>query len=70
MPTNQRYAAVDLGAESGRVVVGSFDGQTLALDAVHRFGNVPVQAHSTLHWDVLRLWNDIQDGLAPFCRRR
>ena len=30
MPKTERYAAVDLGAESGRVVVGSFNGQTLA----------------------------------------
>jgi rhamnulokinase len=59
-----KFAAVDLGAESGRVVVGSFDGQTVALEETHRFANTPVRAAGTLHWDVLRLWNDIQDGLA------
>ena len=62
------FAAVDLGAESGRVVVGNFDGQRLSLEEVHRFLNLPsragTSAGSTLQWDVLRLWNDIQDGLA------
>jgi rhamnulokinase len=59
-----KFAAVDLGAESGRVVVGSFDGKTVALEEAHRFSNTPVRAAGTLHWDVLRLWNDIQDGLS------
>jgi rhamnulokinase len=59
-----KFAAVDLGAESGRVVVGSFDGKTVRLEEAHRFANVPVRAAGTLHWDVLRLWNDILDGLA------
>ncbi len=58
-----RYAAIDLGAESGRVVVGSFDGRKLALDEVHRFPNVPVRLGGTLHWDALRLWGDITAGL-------
>ncbi len=59
----QRYAAVDLGAESGRVVVGTFDGARLQLHETHRFPNIPVRTGDTLHWDILRLWNDIQDGL-------
>ena len=58
-----RYAAIDLGAESGRIVVGAFDGGRLTLDEVHRFPNVPVIAGGTLHWDVLRLWGDIAAGL-------
>lgn len=63
-----KFAAVDLGAESGRVVLGLFDGQKLALEEAHRFPNLPVRAGGdatgTLQWDILRLWNDIQDGLA------
>jgi rhamnulokinase len=58
-----RYAAIDLGAESGRVVVGDFDGHRLSLDVVHRFANVPVSVSGTLHWDVLRLFGDISAGL-------
>ncbi|HEY0075423.1 MAG TPA: rhamnulokinase family protein [Abditibacteriaceae bacterium] len=67
LKATQKYAAVDLGAESGRVLVGSFDGEKLTLDEAHRFANTSVRINhargETLHWDVLRLWNDIQDGL-------
>ncbi|MBV9468583.1 MAG: rhamnulokinase, partial [Abitibacteriaceae bacterium] len=59
-----KFAAVDLGAESGRVLIGDFDGERVQLEEAQRFPNVPVRALDTLYWDVLRLWNDIQDGLA------
>jgi rhamnulokinase len=58
-----RLAAVDLGAESGRVVVGTFDGSRLSVEDVHRFPNVPVPVAGTLHWDVLRLFGDSVAGL-------
>ncbi len=61
--TPLRLAAVDLGAESGRVVVGHFDGDRLELEDAHRFPNVPVTVGGTLHWDVLRLFGDIAAGL-------
>ena len=57
------YLAVDLGAESGRVVAGLFDGQQVRLEELHRFGNGAVNIGGTLRWDVLRLWSDIQNGL-------
>ena len=38
----KRYLALDLGAESGRAVLGSFDGQTLGIEEIHRFPNEPV----------------------------
>ncbi|HEX8551864.1 MAG TPA: rhamnulokinase family protein [Abditibacteriaceae bacterium] len=60
---SQTYAAIDIGAESGRVIAGRFDGSTLQLEEIHRFGNIPSRANGTLYWDALRLWNDIQDGL-------
>jgi rhamnulokinase len=56
-------AAVDLGAQSGRVAVGRFDGDALAVEEVHRFPNVPVRTGPTLHWDVLRLYADVLHGL-------
>ena len=55
--------AADLGAESGRVVVGTFDGERLTLEDVHRFPNVPVTLAGTLYWDFLRLFGDILTGL-------
>lgn len=58
-----RVAAVDLGASSGRIIQVGFDGSHLGMDEIHRFPNVPVSVRSSLHWDVLRLWHEIQTGL-------
>ena len=59
----QCYLAVDLGAESGRVVAGLFDGTRIRLEEIHRFTNGPVPVAESLRWDVLRLWSEIQSGL-------
>jgi rhamnulokinase len=56
-------AAVDVGAQSGRVALGRFDGERISVTEVHRFSNVPVRVHDTLHWDVLRLYDGILEGL-------
>src|SRR5512133_2460657 len=55
--------AFDLGAESGRAILGAFDGQRIALSDVHRFPNTPVPLPDGLHWDVLGLWSEIRKGL-------
>src|SRR6266545_4422689 len=57
------YAAVDLGASGGRVVVGRVGPGTLELTEAHRFPNVPVRLPDGLHWDVLRLYREVLDGL-------
>ena len=56
--------AVDIGAESGRVLAVHSDGKRLETEEVYRFANIPVTVHNTLHWDILRLWNDVQTGIA------
>ncbi len=61
-------AAVDLGAQSGRVAVGRFDGDRLAVSEVHRFANMPVRVRGTLHWDILRLYQETLDGLRAAAR--
>ena len=61
-------AAVDLGAQSGRVAVGRFDGERLSVTEVHRFANVPVKIGDTLHWDILRVYRDVLDGLRAAAR--
>ncbi|MGD0815227.1 MAG: rhamnulokinase family protein [Verrucomicrobiota bacterium] len=58
------YLAVDLGAESGRVMAGLWNGRKIQLEEIHRFPNGPVSLAGTLRWDVLRLWAEIQNGLA------
>jgi len=59
MTARRRFLALDLGAESGRGMVGSFDGDRLELAEVHRFPNTPVTLGGTLHWDFLRLYGDV-----------
>lgn len=61
--TKKHVAAVDLGATSGRVMDVSYDGRAIALREVHRFPNIPVQTPQRLHWDVLRLWQEIKVGI-------
>ena len=56
-------AAVDLGASSGRVMLGLVDGQRVTLTELARFANDPVAVGGTLHWDILSLWRSIVDGL-------
>lgn len=61
--STKKILAFDLGAESGRGLIGSFDGERLALEVVHRFPNGGVPTLDTLHWDVLGLWREILAGL-------
>lgn len=62
------FAAVDLGAESGRVVSGGFDGERITARETHRFPNEPVRVAGGLHWDVLRLFAEVKRGLAEAVR--
>lgn len=57
-------AAVDLGAQSGRVAVGSYDGERLELEVAHRFANEPLWLPDGLHWNLPQLFADTLDGLA------
>jgi rhamnulokinase len=59
----ETVAAVDLGASSGRVMVGRVGPRTLELQEAHRFPNDPVALPDGLHWDVLRLHHEIIEGL-------
>jgi rhamnulokinase len=56
-------AAADLGASSGRVVLGRIGDGALELTELHRFANRPVRVGDTLHWDVLALYAGVLDGL-------
>ena len=59
MSATKKILAFDLGAESGRGLVASFDGERIQLEVVHRFANGGVQTLDTLHWDVLRLYSEM-----------
>ncbi|SNS29834.1 rhamnulokinase [Actinomadura mexicana] len=57
------FAAVDLGASSGRVMAGRVGPGTLVLEEIRRFPNRPVRVNGTLHWDILGLYGNVLDGL-------
>lgn len=60
---SRAFAAVDLGASSGRVVLGRIGPDTLDVEEVHRFANRPVTVRGTLHWDILELYRETLVGL-------
>jgi rhamnulokinase len=63
------FAAVDLGASSGRVMLADVSTDSIDLREVHRFVNRPVTVHGTLYWDVLSLWGGATDGLRIAARQ-
>ena len=70
MTASQTLLAVDLGAESGRLIAGAFDGSTLEVEVLHRFANRPVMTLNHLHWDVLDLHREILTGLRLAAQKR
>ena len=60
---SEHYLAIDLGAGSGRVMLGGFDGHRLSVEELHRFRNPGVNVLGNLHWDALGLFHDIQQGM-------
>jgi rhamnulokinase len=66
MTQTATFLAIDLGAASGRVMLGRWDGQRFELEELHRFGNGPVQVIGHMHWDVLRLWSEIKAGIRKY----
>jgi rhamnulokinase len=66
----RHYLAFDLGAESGRAMLGAVTAGRIAVEELHRFPNTPVRVFDALYWDTLRLWHEIQRGLAIAGRER
>ena len=63
MAAKRNLAVVDLGAESGRVFLASYDGTRLAIQEMHRFPNRAVSILGHLYWNVPTLWQEILQGL-------
>ena len=59
-----RYLAVDLGASSGRVVLGTLEGDVMHLEELHRFVTPLVEDGGHLYWDTDRMWDEIRLGVA------
>ena len=69
MANERRYIAVDLGAESGRVMLGVVSADKLRIEEVHRFSNGPVEQDGSLHWDFARLLSEIKTGIGKAAGR-
>ncbi len=63
MGSPRTYIAVDLGAESGRVMLSTVSDEKLTLEEIHRFGNGPVEVEGPLRWDFAKLFGNIKDGI-------
>ena len=58
-----KLLAFDYGASSGRAMLGSFNGEVLKLDEMHRFSNDPVMVNGSFYWDILRLFHEMKQGI-------
>ena len=63
MAATENYLALDLGAESGRAILGTLEDDRLRLRELHRFPNLGVRVLDSLHWDPLRLFDEMKAGL-------
>lgn len=63
------YIACDLGAESGRVMLGTLDSGRLALEEIHRFPNITIRLGESTRWDMLRTFDELKKGLALVAAR-
>ena len=61
-----KMLAIDLGASSGRGIVGKFDGNKITLEENHRFSNDPVTVAGKFTWDMLRIWFEIKNSIRNF----
>ena len=67
--SKQTYLAVDIGASSGRVIAGQFDGARLSLAEVYRFENAAVSVGGHKLWNLLGQWQEVQTGLSASAER-
>ena len=59
-----RYLAIDLGAESGRVMLGTLEDGRLAIEELSRFSNTPIRDGDRMYWNIPSLLDGIRAGLA------
>lgn len=63
------YLACDLGAESGRLMLGTLRDNRLSIEEIHRFPTGPTTINGSLRWDVLRMFDELKTGLAKAAKR-
>ena len=65
-----RFLAIDLGAETGRAMLGTLENNRLTLEELHRFSNTPVRLPTGLYWNTLGLFHEIRHALSICGRER
>lgn len=66
---SKHFFAADLGATSGRTILGTVDGERISLEEVSRFNNNMIEATGHVYWDIFALYNEIIGGLREVARR-
>jgi rhamnulokinase len=66
MKQTAHFLTADLGASSGRIMLGKWDGRAFSVQELHRFANAGVRAAGSLHWDILGIWSQIEAGLRKY----
>ena len=64
------YLACDLGADSGRLMLGTLEGEHISLEELHRFPNTPVKSGAALHWNIQSLIDELKIGLKKAAARQ
>jgi rhamnulokinase len=65
----KRHLAFDLGAESGRAIVGEINNGKLQLSEIHRFATQGIRVNGSLHWDVYRLFGELKTGIQIYVKK-
>jgi len=69
MNKKKRFLAFDLGASSGRGIVGTLEDKKLSIEELHRFPNGPTTILGSMYWDVLKLFGEMTDTLSLYVQR-
>lgn len=67
--SEKHFAAIDLGATSGRVILGATDGARLHTEEIHRFANPITEVSGHCYWDLLAIYREITEGLRLIAQR-
>ena len=62
----KRFLAIDIGASSGRAIVGTLNNKTLSLDEIYRFPNSGIRKDDSFLWDISGIYNEILNGLKEY----
>ncbi len=69
MSEQQRFLAFDLGASSGRGIVGILEHNTLRIEELHRFSNGATTVLGSMYWDVLKLYDEMTHCLSLYVKK-